>query len=444
MGSSPLARGLPDAARNILDRVRIIPARAGFTSGPRSSRRCPPDHPRSRGVYEFTRDKLEDGQGSSPLARGLRRVPDGRTGLLRIIPARAGFTCPPSYPCTRNRDHPRSRGVYLPLTPVMNPLSGSSPLARGLPVILPVKMSGHRIIPARAGFTVGHVVASGSVPDHPRSRGVYQRSTSTSPPRPGSSPLARGLLSCSSRLRFTSRIIPARAGFTHPWRRPPARWRDHPRSRGVYMVLGGPVHRRRGSSPLARGLRDWAGEPARPGGIIPARAGFTRGGFEGGASAQDHPRSRGVYASNDCTDMRRAGSSPLARGLQKRRAARKIRRRIIPARAGFTHLVLLSEIECGDHPRSRGVYTRTVSASTWAAGSSPLARGLPVDRQVKVKPPRIIPARAGFTGCGPPARGRRPDHPRSRGVYLKRRLTVGVFEGSSPLARGLLQRRDRL
>ena len=51
--------------------LRIIPARAGFTRSPRGHARRAADHPRSRGVYH---DGVEGGTGdvgSSPLARGL-------------------------------------------------------------------------------------------------------------------------------------------------------------------------------------------------------------------------------------------------------------------------------------------------------------------------------------------------------------------------------------
>ena len=75
-----------------------------------------------------------------------------------------------------------------------------------------------------------------------------------------------------------SRIIPARAGFTRPGRRRSRGHPDHPRSRGVYAAelrqLGG----RRGSSPLARGLRSSCRRAGRRRRIIPARAGFTEGG----------------------------------------------------------------------------------------------------------------------------------------------------------------------
>ena len=71
-------------------------------------------------------------------------------------------------------------------------------------------------------------------------------------------------------------------------------------------------------------------------GIIPARAGFTNMYDGGDADCRDHPRSRGVYDA-----------------------------------------LALYEAALADHPRSRGVYACQVVASLWAAGSSPLARGLP-------------------------------------------------------------------
>ena len=70
--------------------------------------------------------------GSSPLARGLRYSSDEACFRDRIIPARAGFT---SYLRGRVQgveDHPRSRGVYLPMTVAQMAKAGSSPLARGL------------------------------------------------------------------------------------------------------------------------------------------------------------------------------------------------------------------------------------------------------------------------------------------------------------------------
>ena len=70
-----------------------------------------------------------------------------------------------------------------------------------------------------------------------------------------------------------------------------------------------------------------------------------------------------------------------------------------------------------DHPRSRGVYKWDVQPGDLVTGSSPLARGLLPPFHVTNITPRIIPARAGFTGeLFIEAEGAR-DHPRSRGVY---------------------------
>ena len=71
--------------------------------------------------------------GSSPLARGLlgwRVRPDGTVS-----------------------DHPRSRGVYVPLLSSFSLWLGSSPLARGLRTAQAARAPGPGIIPARAGFT---------------------------------------------------------------------------------------------------------------------------------------------------------------------------------------------------------------------------------------------------------------------------------------------------
>ena len=131
-------------------------------------------------------------------------------------------------------------------------------------------------------------------------------------------------------------IIPARAGFTEILGMRMSRPTDHPRSRGVYMLMSMPDIRIMGSSPLARGLPS-----ARPNET---------------ASRVDHPRSRGVYL-----------SAPHMSG------------------------------EDLDHPRSRGVYKPEKRTETHVFGSSPLARGLLMGLPEGWVTGGIIPARAGFT-----------------------------------------------
>ena len=192
-GSSPLARGLPAREELEMTSVRIIPARAGFTRLSQWSHEVPPDHPRSRGVYYLWTDAGQFGAGSSPLARGLQEPSRRARAPGRIIPARAGFTSPTQPNPTSGPDHPRSRGVYT---------------------LIPRERGCARIIPARAGFTNPENRAAAGRTDHPRSRGVYKLLIPLPVRAEGSSPLARGLHLARPADDLLHRIIPARAGFT--------------------------------------------------------------------------------------------------------------------------------------------------------------------------------------------------------------------------------------
>ena len=419
-GSSPLARGLPGGAAGGGLGAGIIPARAGFTPWGYLRTGRTRDHPRSRGVYGTGSAPIPARAGSSPLARGLHVTTDYRKGLIRIIPARAGFTPPPAgrpppsawiIPARAGftpvggvahrgaRDHPRSRGVYAAALSSESNGSGSSPLARGLHGNMTRMRAVTGIIPARAGFTRQEPARHHRARDHPRSRGVYGTLSGTDSGTPW--------------------IIPARAGFTiPPIRKEPLQW-DHPRSRGVYAIRRGGRSAVRGSSPLARGLPGDLGGDGDEAGIIPARAGFT---FAGNRPAG---RSR--------------GSSPLARGLPVAGEHEQVAVRIIPARAGFTGRHPRRRLgRPGSSPLARGLPTCTPSCTRGGPGSSPLARGLLLtlpDGGTKVG---IIPARAGFTQpITEPVRDGR-DHPRSRGVYCVDCVDAIRSAGSSPLARGLL------
>ena len=151
--------------------------------------------------------------------------------------------------------------------------------------------------------------------------------------------------------------------------------------------------------------------------IIPARAGFTSSTVPARRPPGDHPRSRGVYARTRRIPVTSRGSSPLARGLPGVNMRVILGQGIIPARAGFTLFLSVWGLD--------------------ATGSSPLARGLPTPHSQTATRPRIIPARAGFTSTWARVAMMHADHPRSRGVYSAGDGGVFSLGGSSPLARGL-------
>ena len=215
-----------------------------------------------------------------------------------------------------------------------------------------------------------------------------------------------------------------------------SRW-DHPRSRGVYSFVPSDVEVLSGSSPLARGLLDVGLFLCVRRRIIPARAGFTMTNLKNSYGRSDHPRSRGVYCVAVRVSDGAPGSSPLARGLHYYYNEIGLESGIIPARAGFTSPNFGGAAQMGDHPRSRGVYDHVNTRNTFYYGSSPLARGL---RTELLKPrvrTRIIPARAGFTKFLANVSKEAGDHPRSRGVYQYCPGRQSLVGGSSPLARGL-------
>ena len=147
---------------------------------------------------------------------------------------------------------------------------------------------------------------------------------------------------------------------------------------------------------------------------------------------------RGVYL--DIGSMTRIGegSSPHARGLPGHDPPLCEIGRIIPACAGFTRRSFCRRGARQDHPRMRGVYIRRDVVIVARAGSSPHARGLqniPVHSDLVN---RIIPACAGFTSGLNDELIEKEDHPRMRGVYSPFAANFAISRGSSPHARGLL------
>ena len=190
----------------------------------------------------------------------------------------------------------------------------------------------------------------------------------------------------------------------------------HPRSRGENSASKARAKGTTGSSPLTRGKLDNAGAALGRHGLIPAHAGKTAAelGFQkvGGA----HPRSRGENSKENPAPPKAAGSSPLTRGKRIKDAADTMGKRLIPAHAGKTVVVL--------------------GAQGGGAGSSPLTRGKPGRRQVHRRAVGLIPAHAGKTRFIITSVDPGPAHPRSRGENDTSRIENAAGNGSSPLTRG--------
>ena len=256
-GSSPRVRGLPHQDDDLLVLHGIIPARAGFTPSPTRSLSRARDHPRACGVYLAPPGLSSGDQGSSPRVRGLLVPKVDLMRGEGIIPARAGFTRDIVGDLAGMAlDHPRACGVYEPGVNGRRHITGSSPRVRGLPKPLFGPAEIVRIIPARAGFTPDPQAQALTPRDHPRACGVYARVHPQIFRRLGSSPRVRGLPRRSAMIPFWGGIIPARAGFTPGPFASGSPGSDHPRACGVYSlrVLGAPWRGMLGSSPRVRGL----------------------------------------------------------------------------------------------------------------------------------------------------------------------------------------------
>ena len=315
---------------------RIIPARAGPTA--RRCCPCVgrADHPRSCGANFHDNSRNAQPFGSSPFVRGqqvLGFVPPGR---VRIIPARAGPTQVLRITTHPMADHPRSCGANAGQVLQVTALGGSSPLVRGQPGQRHIRQKPQRIIPARAGPTFIDIRLKVALTDHPRSCGANVVRIRRLTVLTGSSPLVRGQRRTVVLPRFAVRIIPARAGPTlgrrlvenHRTGSSPL-VRGQPAHATYYLGV-------RGSSPLVRGQLSETAAEQEGNWIIPARAGPTSPTWCPKARSTDHPRSCGANIFSYMKGCDMDGSSPLVRGQLSPSSLSNHSFRIIPARAGPT------------------------------------------------------------------------------------------------------------
>ena len=130
-GSSPRVRGKHVEAALAAPRARLIPARAGKTSAPVRSMTSARAHPRACGENHRRAARNGVAGGSSPRVRGKQHGRPGREPGDRLIPARAGKTSGRRRGRSQRQAHPRACGENPGPLKHRPPGLGSSPRVRG-------------------------------------------------------------------------------------------------------------------------------------------------------------------------------------------------------------------------------------------------------------------------------------------------------------------------
>src|SRR5690606_38927780 len=229
---SPHARGWSRTGRRARPRSRLLPARAGTV--PRRPRGSPARTaaPRTRGDGPPTWRRLPRPWDCSPHARGWSLRQHLLTGLLHLLPARAGMV--PRRRARRGRRcaAPRTRGDGPGQFPCLAGLLVCSPHARGWSPRAPSTPTSSTLLPARAGMVPMWPAGTRWPRPGPRTRGDGP-STRPRPPRtPTCSPHARGWSRAGPLRGRGPALLPARAGMVPPARSPCRRSPTAPRTRG--------------------------------------------------------------------------------------------------------------------------------------------------------------------------------------------------------------------
>ena len=232
--------------------------------------------------------------GSSPRVRGTRATTRIRARCRAVHPR----------VCGERWRRPNETGLRC----------GSSPRVRGTHTHGPDRAALVRFIPACAGNAARPCRAAKRPPVHPRVCGERPPDRPPASAMGGSSPRVRGT-------RATTRIR-ARCRAVHP-RVCGERWR-RPNETGL----------RCGSSPRVRGTHTHGPDRAALVRFIPACAGNAARPCRAAKRPPVHPRVCGERSSVLSISGPLNGSSPRVRGTLQRRAARRLRRRFIPACAG--------------------------------------------------------------------------------------------------------------
>ena len=153
-----------------------------------------------------------------------------------------------------------------------------------------------------------------------------------------------------------------------------------------------------------------------------------------------HPRLRGELFPFHSATYVQPGSSPLARGTQNRCKHAFDDDRFIPACAGNSKMKTYEIPLNSVHPRLRGELRVCKLLLDFGFGSSPLARGTQICCLITSTDTRFIPACAGNSRSNFSFGSSMSVHPRLRGELLLTTTYTIDKHGSSPLARGTLEK----
>ena len=192
LGSSPRGRGKHRRRRQGRRRERLIPARAGKTGPTSRVAAAKRAHPRAGGENPVLVAPLHAGRGSSPRGRGKRHPRPDRVPPDRLIPTRAGKTTCIASRASPHTAHPRAGGENYHHPRAAAYTSGSSPRGRGKLQGGLTVLGGQRLIPARAGKTCPRWSAPTTRRAHPRAGGENRLPANADDYQVGSSPRGRG------------------------------------------------------------------------------------------------------------------------------------------------------------------------------------------------------------------------------------------------------------
>ncbi len=167
--------------------------------------------------------------------------------------------------------------------------------------------------------------------------------------------------------------------------------------RGEDVTCDGAILTEVGSPPHARGRRRSTRSGNRPRRITPACAGKTTLVLSFHPEGADHPRMRGEDCDQARADVEEPGSPPHARGRLARESRHSIPFGITPACAGKTLAQKRTRLGVPDHPRMRGEDGPLACGTRSAQGSPPHARGRRADCKLSGCDVGITPACAGKT-----------------------------------------------